>query len=769
MANEFKIKTGLQIINTQPVTGISDSSLFTNDSSSLATINAIQNFSTALVSSKYDKIGGQISGDVSINGRLSIGDILQNNYAISAVVNTSGPASERNMMKLKNLASDEYAFAGFTLEVGTDAIFSYSKFGSSYSARPEFSGWTVITEAQNGLVLRSLGTNGEIKFMTGGDRDHERWKIDYLGNFFPWVDSAFDFGQDSSRVKGIYSNTLDVSTSIRLKNFAGLGNQMITVDNNGFFGNRSLPDASINEIWNWLDGVETVSRTIYFSTLGNDTAGNGTISTPYATLLKAVQTIKTVISLGVTITIQAVAGTYTFNWAPLEKEFSRFRMMNSDSGIKSIVINGSMTSLTSGFALSILDASIPYKYTSDAVWTPNAYQDKFLLVGANYYPIMSNDTSTLRTFVGLGAGTSIFEPGVIFNIQDKRINIGGDYFQGFQGGIQFSRITMNLTNAGVVTGCSISTKDAGIDFIETTITAQTLQTSTTSVGALTRSNIIGSITTTEGIVFTQNSPDFQLDYVMIRKYGDVGTTIGLQYNTNYQRNDGALYVSDVATGIYYVNGINNYGLSGRSSIINATTSTFSIRNGSIVNFGNNIVYLDGTPTNLIAAGETLYADYQFHLLTLFGTPSSFFTSNITTNGLVVPSKNICINVSGTTVGNPITFPDGTFQYTTAVLSRAEVDYASEITLDLSLANDFTIDILTGDVSLNVINYQNFIGYKWHVYLCQDVVGSRIVTLDTGFGKNFGAGAILGDADTETILTCWVSRDGSLIDYIITNE
>ena len=44
MAHEFKIKNALQILNTQPVTGITDSSIFTNDSSSLATVNAIKNY-----------------------------------------------------------------------------------------------------------------------------------------------------------------------------------------------------------------------------------------------------------------------------------------------------------------------------------------------------------------------------------------------------------------------------------------------------------------------------------------------------------------------------------------------------------------------------------------------------------------------------------------------------------------------------------------------------------------------------------------------------
>jgi hypothetical protein len=44
MANEFKVKNGLQINSTQPVIGIVNSSSFTNDSSNLATINAIKNY-----------------------------------------------------------------------------------------------------------------------------------------------------------------------------------------------------------------------------------------------------------------------------------------------------------------------------------------------------------------------------------------------------------------------------------------------------------------------------------------------------------------------------------------------------------------------------------------------------------------------------------------------------------------------------------------------------------------------------------------------------
>ena len=93
MANEFKIKNGLQILDTQPVTGISDSSIFTNDSSSLATINAIKNhlednyvLDTSIgdyVRKDGDTMTGRLKVDASIHinggiGSLSTGLVFGN-------------------------------------------------------------------------------------------------------------------------------------------------------------------------------------------------------------------------------------------------------------------------------------------------------------------------------------------------------------------------------------------------------------------------------------------------------------------------------------------------------------------------------------------------------------------------------------------------------------------------------------------------------------------------------------------------------------------
>lgn len=77
MANEFKIKNALQILNTHPITGIYDSSLFTNDSSSLATINAIKNFSDAALNKKLNLTGGTITGNFTADSSFFLPKISQ--------------------------------------------------------------------------------------------------------------------------------------------------------------------------------------------------------------------------------------------------------------------------------------------------------------------------------------------------------------------------------------------------------------------------------------------------------------------------------------------------------------------------------------------------------------------------------------------------------------------------------------------------------------------------------------------------------------------
>jgi hypothetical protein len=96
--------------------------------------------------------------------------------------------------------------------------------------------------------------------------------------------------------------------------------------------------------------------------------------------------------------------------------------------------------------------------------------------------------------------------------------VGFKYFGGFQGGIQISRVVMNITNNGSAAGISINnSSNSSLDIIESTINVQTLQFGGNSNGTILRTNIIG--TTTSGTVLTQNSKSVQLDYVAIRKTG----------------------------------------------------------------------------------------------------------------------------------------------------------------------------------------------------------------------------------------------------------
>jgi len=45
------------------------------------------------------------------------------------------------------------------------------------------------------------------------------------------------------------------------------------------------------------NGVETVSRTIYITTGGSDSSGDGSIGNPYASFLKAIQSIKPILTI----------------------------------------------------------------------------------------------------------------------------------------------------------------------------------------------------------------------------------------------------------------------------------------------------------------------------------------------------------------------------------------------------------------------------------------------------------------------------------------
>ena len=75
MANEFKIKNALQILNSQPVKGISDSSIFTDDTSTLATKNAIKGYTE---SNFVSESGGTFTGEVTFDGSIHVDHITSN-------------------------------------------------------------------------------------------------------------------------------------------------------------------------------------------------------------------------------------------------------------------------------------------------------------------------------------------------------------------------------------------------------------------------------------------------------------------------------------------------------------------------------------------------------------------------------------------------------------------------------------------------------------------------------------------------------------------
>jgi hypothetical protein len=163
MANEFKVKTGLQIINTQPVTGISDSSLFSaTDSSTLATIKAIRGYVDSRLplgtthqipymggNSKFNY--GQLEYDASI-GRLSITTpFISNQQNGIYILDSSGYSI---VMNTDGTAGNSFLVAGATTRLGINGKTIF--FGTTYSNND----FITITNPSTGYNILNIFSYG---------------------------------------------------------------------------------------------------------------------------------------------------------------------------------------------------------------------------------------------------------------------------------------------------------------------------------------------------------------------------------------------------------------------------------------------------------------------------------------------------------------------------------------------------------------------------------------------------------------------------------
>lgn len=182
-----------------------------------------------------------------------------------------------------------------------------------------------------------------------------------------------------------------------------------------------LLDATWQNDTNWINIAineqnETVDRTIYITTTGNDTTGDGSVGNPYLTITKALSTIKKNIDTDITITISLGVG--TFNLTPAD-----INTYNSFIGEGIILTQGTLTLVSSGFTMGAALPADPLTFNvsggTSGSWTLDQWKFYFLKSGALYYPISHNSLTPTLSTVSAVTGTEIYQAQTILNCTGK--------------------------------------------------------------------------------------------------------------------------------------------------------------------------------------------------------------------------------------------------------------------------------------------------------------------------------------------------------------
>lgn len=163
---------------------------------------------------------------------------------------------------------------------------------------------------------------------------------------------------------------------------------------------------------NWFKLISTqdttsewVSRTIYVSmpndpqTPGSDVTGNGTSLLPFATILKALQTVKSSIKNGAIITFQLDSGSFNYGF----KEYAILNSIKVLSGVDGSFTFKGQLARVEAYPNSLTlaqDANDRWKFTcSNYTFTPNSLIDYGLSNSINgpAAPIESNTTNVIKS------------------------------------------------------------------------------------------------------------------------------------------------------------------------------------------------------------------------------------------------------------------------------------------------------------------------------------------------------------------------------------
>jgi hypothetical protein len=192
------------------------------------------------------------------------------------------------------------------------------------------------------------------------------------------------------------------------------------------------------KIVNYLILSETITKTIYVSTSGNDIAGDGSVDSPYLTIGQALSTVKKIINSGITITISVGVGTFSMSTLDIN-------VLRSLTGAGTLIIQGTLVLVDSGFTMGAALALDPLTFAvsggNTASWASNQWKFYFLKSGANYYPITANTLTPTISIAGEFTGTEIYQAQTIITINETSLINGV--------ALNFTNVSLNIGSNGI--------------------------------------------------------------------------------------------------------------------------------------------------------------------------------------------------------------------------------------------------------------------------------------------------------------------------------
>jgi hypothetical protein len=383
-----------------------------------------------------------------------------------------------------------------------------------------------------------------------------------------------------------------------------------------------------------IETVETASRTIYVSTTGSDVTGTGLVGAPFATILRALQDIKSILNESVIITIDVSTGVYDIDMILTDLYTSKMYFKRNAG----IVVAGKFTNDVTGLTITTSGGSTPYIYNvTGATFTANQYQDYFFTNGTKYYPIVYNGVSTINSVVGAVSCNAIGHNTTVFNL------ISGNFIFNTRMSTLNSSITFQNIDLTSSTGAIRMSTNMILDYKFSKINCTQGNTDIT----VNRINFESCQFINSTGSWTNNSAKVQYKGTSLRKSGTkagIGLVTGQNYNVSGTASEG-LYLYNWLTAMRFFQGYFTYNIVS-SVVIDNCTNGMSIRNGTYLQFSGYVpVYANGV-TTLIINDETMYNNYTFTLATLYGTPTNMASSTVIPYGYVNPARAISISIPG---------------------------------------------------------------------------------------------------------------------------